>query len=190
MFYFVFFSLLILFVTFFICSLYVCTTCIHAISRDSHWYRNTHTHTGSMMYETGFSVFFFHSLSLLSENILSPWLLRLPRSLSFLVESNYVYLSVFIYSPTSYIKHQIESICSICAVQSMWETEAWLCSHSSFSLFLSLNSRLSTNQSNNVAIDRFLNCILCPMLIHYIRQVSKFGNFHNQYSRIVATFNV
>lgn len=96
-----FFLLLNLFVTFFICSFYVCTSCIHAISRDSHWYRNTHTHahTGSMKYALGFSVFFLFILSFFwSEHILSPRLLRLPRLLSSSVELNDIYLSVFIYS--------------------------------------------------------------------------------------------
>lgn len=93
-----FFFRLNLFVTFFssfVCSFYVCTSCIHAISRDSHWYRNTLV---AMMYAMGFSVFFLFILSFFYlKNILSPWLLCLLRSLSPLIALNDIYLSVFVY---------------------------------------------------------------------------------------------
>lgn len=104
MFYFVFFLVYLL--LFFICSFCICTTCIRAISRDSHWYKkhtytHIHTRTGLMVYEIGFSVSFFcHSLlyssfSHLKTSYHLDCFVCLDRCrLSY---TYHIYLSVFVY---------------------------------------------------------------------------------------------
>lgn len=128
MFYLVSFSLfLVQFICYFfvICSFCICTSCIRAISRDSHWYKRK-KHTGLDGVWDGFFrvfrwVFFILSLSLFlsSEDILSSWLFRLFSSLSSLILgiiSTYRFLFILLYINNSLVKPQFETIHSICTV--------------------------------------------------------------------------